>query len=352
MRRWTAPQAGTVHITGNASDADPNCGDGVVVSIQKGGQVLWQQTIENGNGTGVSYDVTTTLTAGTQINFVINRHSNNWCDSTNFDPTISYTSSGTEWLVADHLGTPRMVVDQTGSLAGIKRHDYLPFGEELFVGTGGRTTAQGYGQVDNVRQHFTGEERDSETGLDYLSARYYASALGRFSSADSFGGSIADPQTLNRYAYVGNNPLAYTDPTGHERFGAQFSSSTGEGGFGYPDNDSQLPERYQEEIASWTALDSAQAGKAGEMDADEGTAGKADLGAVESSQNTLTEDDPDTIPSEGNSANCGISVSFKSGMYFSTEGQSLPNGPSTIRLNGQDNFRLGFTVKGWVDGAL
>src|SRR5438105_4399025 len=84
----------------------------------------------------------------------------------------------------------------------------------------------------------------------------------------------------------------------------------------------------------WTAR------KAGEMDADEGTAGKADLGAVESSQNTLTEDDPDTIPSEGNSANCGISVSFKSGMYFSTEGQSLPNGPSTIRLNGQDNFRL------------
>src|SRR5205085_2268468 len=99
VRRWTAPQAGTVHITGNASDADPNCGDGVVVSIQRGGQVLWQQTIENGNGTGVSYDVTTTVTAGTQINFVINRRSNNWCDSTNFDPTISYTSSGTEWLV-------------------------------------------------------------------------------------------------------------------------------------------------------------------------------------------------------------------------------------------------------------
>lgn len=33
------------------------------------------------------------------------------------------------WLVSDHLGTPRMVVDQTGSLSGIKRHDYLPFGE-------------------------------------------------------------------------------------------------------------------------------------------------------------------------------------------------------------------------------
>ena len=44
------------------------------------------------------------------------------------------------WLVADHLGTPRMIVDQTGTLANLKHHDYLPFGEELFAGAAGRTT--------------------------------------------------------------------------------------------------------------------------------------------------------------------------------------------------------------------
>ncbi len=44
------------------------------------------------------------------------------------------TNARINWLVADHLGTPRMIADQTGSLAGIKRHDYLPFGEELFAG--------------------------------------------------------------------------------------------------------------------------------------------------------------------------------------------------------------------------
>lgn len=47
------------------------------------------------------------------------------------------------WLVPDHLGTPRMIVNKSGSLASIKRHDYLPFGEEL-SGTGSRTAAMGY----------------------------------------------------------------------------------------------------------------------------------------------------------------------------------------------------------------
>ncbi|HKZ81754.1 MAG TPA: hypothetical protein VJ124_26030, partial [Pyrinomonadaceae bacterium] len=47
------------------------------------------------------------------------------------------------WLVADQLGTPRMVFDKTGSLAGTRRHDYLAFGEEWFAGMGGRTTNEG-----------------------------------------------------------------------------------------------------------------------------------------------------------------------------------------------------------------
>lgn len=124
-------------------------------------------------------------------------------------------SASVQWLVADHLGTPRMVVDQTGSLSGVKRHDYLPFGEELFAGTGQRTTAQGYSGDDGVRQKFTGYERDNETKLDFAQARYYAPAYGRFTSPDSFAGSALNPQTLNRFAYVHNNPMKLTDPSGH-----------------------------------------------------------------------------------------------------------------------------------------
>ena len=58
------------------------------------------------------------------------------------------------WLVTDQLGTPRMIIDKTGALANVKRHDYLPFGEELLAGTGGRTPTQGY-SGDSVRQKFT-----------------------------------------------------------------------------------------------------------------------------------------------------------------------------------------------------
>ena len=124
----------------------------------------------------------------------------------------------TFWLVSDHLGTPRMVVNRTGSPAVIKRHDYLPFGEELLANSGGRTTAQGYVSLDNVRQRFTGKERDDETGLDYSGARHYSSTQGRFTGADDIfkDSQVGDPQSWNKYVYVRNNPLKYVDPTGEK----------------------------------------------------------------------------------------------------------------------------------------
>ncbi len=67
------------------------------------------------------------------------------------------------------------------------------------------------------RSHFTGKERDTESGNDYFGARYYASSLGRFLSPDPSGLVYADqknPQSLNLYAYVMNNPLIYVDPRG------------------------------------------------------------------------------------------------------------------------------------------
>jgi RHS repeat-associated protein len=67
-------------------------------------------------------------------------------------------------------------------------------------------------------QKFTGKERDAETGLDYFGARYYGSALGRFTSPDEvfWGQHKEDPQSWNLYSYAGNNPLRYTDPDGHD----------------------------------------------------------------------------------------------------------------------------------------
>jgi RHS repeat-associated protein len=120
-----------------------------------------------------------------------------------------------KWLVPDHLGTPRIILDDTGNLAGVRRHDYLPFGEELYAGTGGRTPAMGY-VGDGVRQQFTAYERDAESGLDFAGARFYASTQGRFTSVDPLMASAtpANPQTFNRYSYVTNSPLTQIDPSG------------------------------------------------------------------------------------------------------------------------------------------
>jgi RHS repeat-associated protein len=61
---------------------------------------------------------------------------------------------------------------------------------------------------------FTGQKLDS-TGLYFYNARYYDPAIGRFISADTIVQSISNPQVLNRYSYALNNPLKYTEPSGH-----------------------------------------------------------------------------------------------------------------------------------------
>ena len=136
-------------------------------------------------------------------------------NSTEFGELAGTLYRETFWLVSDHLGTARMVVDKSGSLAGVKRHDYLPFGEELLAGTGGRATTQGYSASDNVRQKFTSKERDAETNLDFFGARYYSSGQGRFTSVDFAGATLTTPQGFNRYQYCLNNPLRYIDPDGN-----------------------------------------------------------------------------------------------------------------------------------------
>jgi len=139
-----------------------------------------------------------------------------------------------QWLVTDHLGTPRMVVDLSGSLQSIRRHDYLPFGEEL-TNQGGRTSGEGYAG-DHVRQQFTGYERDDETGLDFAQARYFASQQGRFTSVDPLleSGITVNPKTWNRYAYALNNPLRFTDPTGLRA--CRDASCSGDGDDGWLSN--------------------------------------------------------------------------------------------------------------------
>ena len=64
-------------------------------------------------------------------------------------------------------------------------------------------------------RRYTGQIEDAAIGLYFYNARYYDPALGRFIQADTIIPDPANPQSLNRYAYVLNNPLRYTDPSGH-----------------------------------------------------------------------------------------------------------------------------------------
>src|SRR5262249_47470460 len=66
----------------------------------------------------------------------------------------------------------------------------------------------------NDKLQFTSYERDPESGNDYAMARYHINRLGRFASKDPVSGSLSNPQSLNLYAYVSNNPTNTVDPAG------------------------------------------------------------------------------------------------------------------------------------------
>jgi RHS repeat-associated protein len=115
---------------------------------------------------------------------------------------------------ADSLGSSRKIeeVAAGASTATVCYDaDFYPFGRE---NTFTNTCSQNY--------KFTGKERDSESGLDYFGARYYSSSLGRFMTPDWAAKPTAvpyahfgNPQSLNLYSCVENNPLSTTDPDGH-----------------------------------------------------------------------------------------------------------------------------------------
>ncbi|MFV0389203.1 MAG: RHS repeat domain-containing protein, partial [Pyrinomonadaceae bacterium] len=124
----------------------------------------------------------------------------------------------TRYLTSDHLGSPRVLTDQSGSVQS--RRDFLPFGEEAMIGTGPRQVGQGYTYGDSIRQKFTGYQRDEESNLDFAQARMYSNHLGRFSAADPLlsSGRTGFPSSWNRYVYAINNPLRFIDPLGLYEF--------------------------------------------------------------------------------------------------------------------------------------
>jgi RHS repeat-associated protein len=67
-----------------------------------------------------------------------------------------------------------------------------------------------------VSRQFTGQIKDDDTGLCFYNTRYYDPLLDRFIQADTTIPDLGNPQSYNRYSYCLNNPLKYTDPSGHD----------------------------------------------------------------------------------------------------------------------------------------
>jgi RHS repeat-associated protein len=119
-------------------------------------------------------------------------------------------------------------------LGGEKPHQGLPGrNPALYQGPTvcNSTTAlglRGQAELNRVGSCSTGKERDTESGNDYFGARYYASSMGRFMSPDWSAkvtpvpyAKLSNPQSLNLYSYVGNNPLRSVDPDGHADIAAE-----------------------------------------------------------------------------------------------------------------------------------
>jgi RHS repeat-associated protein len=134
---------------------------------------------------------------------------------------FTYANGTTYFNRTDNLGTPRVSTDYTGA---VKRTETMgPFGDGF---------TESYAGLDFTG--FAGGVWDQENNGDHFGAREYAKTPGRWLTPDPSGLAAVDPsnpQTWNRYAYVNNNPVSFTDPTGLKLCdGCHFLGSGGGGG--------------------------------------------------------------------------------------------------------------------------
>lgn len=132
-------------------------------------------------------------------------------ERTNGSKQIHYLHTG-------HLGSTDVITDFAGDVK--QQFSFNAFGEQrshIDWKTYLSTPAILLSPASNAltSRGFTGHEQMDEVGLIHMNGRVYDPKLGRFIQADPHIQSPSDTQSLNRYSYVKNNPLSYTDPTGY-----------------------------------------------------------------------------------------------------------------------------------------
>lgn len=224
-------------------------------------------------------------------------------------------TSGILYFHQDHIGNTKL----TTSAAGIEksRLTYQPYGQIYEPGTDG---------PDNFRYKFGGKELDEGANLYYFNARYYDPLTGRFITADTqLGGHPWEADVLNRYAFVLNNPVKNSDPSGHSVAGAIFTGVTiaatavVEVGFAVATAGAAIPEE--------AALDAGVIAAEGTAEAALEAAGDA---VIEGTTEALGEDAVDSATETLASCDCGKvnesgeSMCFVAGTPVATEEGEMP----------------------------
>ena len=132
---------------------------------------------------------------------------------------VAENSGGTlTYLLGDHLGSTALTLDSSGNRLNTNTEiRYYAYGAMRYTAGSTPTTF-----------NFTGQRRDSGSGLLFYNARWYDPAVGRFLQADTIVPEPGNPQALNRYSYSANNPLRYIDHAGHNAI--EFWGGAGGGG--------------------------------------------------------------------------------------------------------------------------
>ena len=116
------------------------------------------------------------------------------------------------YLHSDHLGSATAMSDEAGLLINDSITKFDAFGNYRAGSEPARTPGTA---TTGTEIGYTGHRQNDAIKLTYMNARFYVPEIGRFASADSIIPDHTNPQTLNRYSYVYNNPINMIDPSGH-----------------------------------------------------------------------------------------------------------------------------------------
>jgi RHS repeat-associated protein len=178
-----------------------------------------------GGGTGTNPQITKTITVGnveiiTAPNGVVTTRRT--VAGVLLQETVNNVSVN-RYLVHNFQGSVIRIVDAAGNV--VERFDYAPFGERRGV-TENFPNGAAAGSSKTLRG-YTGHEMLDGFSIVHMNGRIYDSAIGRFLQADPVVEDPSNGQNFNRYTYVWNNPLAYTDPSGYSSFKQFFRSVAG-----------------------------------------------------------------------------------------------------------------------------